>query len=410
MNILLINHYAGSPEYGMEFRPYYMAKEWIRRGHQVLIVGGSYSHLRKQQPQQKAESIEGVAYRWIKLNQYKGNGIGRIASMGLFITKLGASFKKYLGGFVPDIVIASSTYPLDIYPAKRIAKHYGAKLIYEVHDLWPLSPIELGGYSPSHPFIRVMQKGEDDCYRNVDAVVCMLPKAEEHMRAHGLAEGKFHYVPNGIVLEDWQNTPPHLPSQHEQLLQSLKQERKFIVGFAGAHGIANSLYAAIDAVAPLESQDVVFVLTGTGPEKEKLIAYAKERQVKNVYFLPPISKQTIPTLLNQMDVLYIGLQRESLFRFGISPNKLFDYMMAGKPVVQAIDAGNNIVAEAQCGLYAESDNREEIGQAIIQLKGMTPSERERLGRNGKAYVLAHHTYGVLAERFLSVMENLMRGE
>lgn len=208
MNILLINHYAGSPEYGMEFRPYYMCKEWIRRGHHVLIVGGSYSHLRKQQPRQENETIDGVNYRWIKLNQYKGNGIGRIASMGLFITKLGASYKKYLGSFVPEIVIASSTYPLDIYPAKRIAKHYGAKLIYEVHDLWPLSPIELGGYTPNHPFIKVMQKGENDCYRYVDAVVSMLPKAEAHMKEHGLSDGKFHYVPNGIVSEDWENTPP----------------------------------------------------------------------------------------------------------------------------------------------------------------------------------------------------------
>ena len=208
MNILLINHYAGSPEYGMEFRPYYMCKEWIRRGHHVLIIGGSYSHLRKQQPRQESETIDGVNYRWVTLNQYKGNGIGRIASMGLFITKLGASYKKYLGSFVPEIVIASSTYPLDIYPAKRIARHYRAKLIYEVHDLWPLSPIELGGYSPNHPFIKVMQKGENDCYRYVDAVVSMLPKAEAHMKEHGLSDGKFHYVPNGIVLEDWENTPP----------------------------------------------------------------------------------------------------------------------------------------------------------------------------------------------------------
>lgn len=203
--------------------------------------------------------------------------------------------------------------------------------------------------------------------------------------------------------------PPKLPDQHEQLLHQLRSNGKFIVGFAGAHGIANSLYAAIDAIALLADQDVVFVLTGTGPEKDKLIAYAKERQVSNVYFLPAVHKQVIPALLAKMDVLYIGLQRESLFRFGISPNKLFDYMMAGKPVVQAIDAGNNIVAEANCGLCAEPDNKEEIGRAIMTLKGMTPSEREQLGQNGKDYVLANHTYGVLAERFLKVMEDLRQG-
>ena len=408
MNILLINHHAGSPEYGMEFRPYYMCREWLKAGHQVLIVGASYSHLRKLQPQSRQEKIDGVNYRWIHTATYKGNGVGRIVSMGQFVGKLYANYKKYLSDFTPDIVIASSTYPLDIYPAKRIARHYKSKLIYEVHDLWPLSPMELGGYSANHPFIRVMQKAEDDCYKYVDAVVSMLPKSEEHMRKRGLKEGKFNCVPNGIVLDDWKNTPPHLPEQHSELLRKLREERNFIVGFTGAHGIANSLYAAIDAAETVAKDGVALVLTGTGPEKEKLIAYAEKRQVKNVYFLPAISKQAIPALLERMDALYIGLQKQPLFKYGISPNKLFDYMMAAKPVIQAIDAGNNIVVEAHCGICTEPDNREEIGQAMLTLKNMTAEERQVLGDNGRAYILKHHTYQVLARRFLDVMEEIRK--
>ena len=187
MNILLINHYAGSPEYGMEFRPYHMCKEWVKRGHKTLIVGGSHSHLRKLQPISKTETIDGVNYSWVKLNKYKGNGLGRIVSMGMFITKLGMNYKNYLGEFAPDVVIASSTYPLDIYPARKIAKHFGAKLVYEVHDLWPLAPMEVSGHTLKHPFFRLIQHAEDYCYRHVDAVVSMLPKAEPHMLDHGLA-------------------------------------------------------------------------------------------------------------------------------------------------------------------------------------------------------------------------------
>ena len=407
MNILLINHYAGSPEYGMEFRPYYMCKEWLKLGHKVLIVGGSQSHLRKQQPLKEHETIDGVDYSWVKLYKYKGNGVGRIISMGMFISKLGMNYKKYLRDFVPDIVIASSTYPLDLYPARKIAKHYGAKLIYEVHDLWPLSPIELGGYSPKHPFIRVMQKAEDDCYRYVDAVVSMLPKSEPHMKERGLADGKFFCVPNGIVMDDWMNYPP-LSEPHLSTLERLHSEGKFVVGFAGAHGIANSLYAAIDAVSGLKKDNVVFVLVGTGPEKERLIEYTKQHQIENVLFLPPVNKKLIPSLLEHMDALYIGLQRQSLFRFGISPNKMFDYMMASKPVIQAIDAGNNLVEEAQCGLYAEPDNIEEIWNSILQLKNMPPEERIHLGKNGKDFVLRNHTYGVLAQKFIDVMAGLLK--
>ena len=407
MNILLINHYAGSPELGMEFRPYYMAKEWVKMGHQVLIVGGSFSHLRKVQPQGEEDLIDGIRYRWVKLNTYKGNGIGRIWSMFSFVGKLWWRYKKYIGDFEPDVVIASSTYPLDIYPARRIAKYYGAKLVYEVHDLWPLSPMELGGYSKRHPFIMIMQKAENDCYKNVDAVVSMLPLAEEHMKAHGLAAGKFYYVPNGIVLADWKN-PTGLPEEHGILLNELHKKGKFIVGFAGAHGITNSLYAVIDAVALVEKQDVVLVLVGGGQEKNNLIKYTQKKKIDNVYFLPPVNKLAIPSLLKEMDVLYVGLQRQSLFRFGISPNKMFDYMMAAKPIIQAIDAGNNLVGEADCGIDVEPDNVGEISKAILALKSMPEEERRRLGENGKKFVLSNHTYQVLGKRFFDIMNNLIK--
>ena len=406
MKILLINHYAGSPNLGMEFRPYYVTKGWVKLGHEVLIVGGSYSHLRKVQPQSCEEMIDDMRYRWVKVNPYKGNGIGRIISMFSFVTKLYCNYRRYLRNFKPDIVIASSTYPLDIYPAYRIARHYHAKLIYEVHDLWPLSPMELGGYSKKHPFIRIMQKAEDDCYRYADAVVSMLPKAEEHMREHGLTRDKFHYVPNGIVLSDW-NNPKGIPEEHGLLLSKLRAEGKFIVGFAGAHGIANSLYAVIDAVSSLTEQNVVLVLVGGGQEKENLIKYAHKKGVTNVYFLLPITKLAIPNLLKEMDVLYIGLQKQSLFRFGISPNKMFDYMMAAKPIIQAIDAGNNLVREADCGIDVEPDNVSEISKAILALKSMSEEERRKLGENGKKFVLSNHTYQVLGKRFLDIMNNLI---
>lgn len=407
MNILLIDHYAGSPELGMEFRPYYMGKEWMKQAHQIVIIGGSFSHLRKRQPLQTGEKVDGIQYYWVRLNSYNGNGIGRIISMFTFVTKLYCNYKSYLQNFKPDIVIASSTYPLDIYPAYKIARHYHAKLIYEVHDLWPLSPMELGGYSKKHPFIQIMQKAENDCYRYVDAVVSMLPKAEEHMREHGLAKGKFHYVPNGIVLSDW-NNPKGIPEEHGLLLSKLQKEGKFIVGFAGAHGIANSLYAVIDAVSSLIGQNVVLVLVGGGQEKENLIKYAHKKGITNVYFLPPINKLAIPNLLKEMDVLYIGLQKQSLFRFGISPNKMFDYMMAAKPIIQAIDAGNNLVREADCGIDVEPDNVSEISKAILALKSMPEEERRKLGENGKKFVLSNHTYQVLGKRFLDIMNNLIK--
>lgn len=406
MNILLINHYAGSPYYGMEFRPFHMAKEWVSMGHNVLIIGGSFSHLRKKQPEVSCETIDGIEYVWVKVNKYKGNGVLRIVSMALFVSKLYINFRKYLNDFNPDIVIASSTYPIDIYPAKHISDKYQAKLIYEVHDLWPLSPIELGGMSPKNPFIRIMQAGEDYCYKHSDAVVCMLPCAEPHMKQRGLKAGKFNYIPNGIVLSDWEN-PEDIPAEHKQLLETLRKKGEFIVGFAGAHGIANSLQSAIDAVAQLKDENVSLVLVGTGQEKENLIQYVKKHNFNNIYFLPPIGKLSMPTLLKQMDLLYVGLQKQSLFRYGISPNKIFDYMMAAKPIVQAIEAGNNLVEEAECGLYAEPENNEAIKNAILKIKNLPMEDRREMGLKGQAFVKENHTYGVLSTKFIEVMTKIL---
>lgn len=201
MNILLINHYAGSPEYGMEYRPYYLAREWVKMGHNVTIVGADFSHLRIKQPQAGEEIIDGIRYVWLHTPAYQGNGIGRIKNMLSFLWKLYRQEKRVKGEHKPNVVIASSTYPLDIYPAHYIAKKYKAKLVFEVHDIWPLTPMEIGHMSKYHPFIMVMQMAEDYMCRHVDKVISILPKAEPHYREHGLAKGKFVHIPNGVVID-----------------------------------------------------------------------------------------------------------------------------------------------------------------------------------------------------------------
>lgn len=164
MNILLINHYAGSPVMGMEFRPYYMAREWIKEGHQVFIIAGDYSHLRKNNPMVnrdfEKENIDGIHYIWIKTGVYEGNGVKRALTMARFVSKLWIKAERIARGLKPDVVIASSTYPIDTYAAQRIAKGAHAGLIHEVHDMWPSTLTEIGGMSKYHPFVAAMRIGE----------------------------------------------------------------------------------------------------------------------------------------------------------------------------------------------------------------------------------------------------------
>lgn len=401
MNILLINHYAGSPYHGMEYRPYYFAKEWLKAGHTVTIVASSFSHPRFAQPECEfpvtIENIDDIQYVWIKTPEYHGNSFGRILNMFSFAAQLRV---KTLPIKKPDIVIDSSTYPLTIYGANKIAGRYGARLIFEVHDLWPLSPMELGGYSKYHPFIMVMQRAENYAYRNAHRVVSLLPKARKHMISHGMSSEKFVYIPNGIDVSSWQLSEA-LPEEHKNLLEELKRKGKFIVGYAGAHGIANSLQYLLKSAAIIEEyHNIHFLLIGGGPEKRTLQLLAKTEGIYNIDFLPPIPKTSIPELLALIDIAFIGWNRSPLYRFGVSPNKLFDYMMAGRPVVHAIDAGNDLVGESGCGISVPPENPQAIADAILYLFKMSPGKRKAMGQNGQEYVKTHHDYSVLARKFL----------
>ncbi|MXR38077.1 glycosyltransferase family 4 protein [Craterilacuibacter sinensis] len=404
MKILYINHYAGSPMHGMEFRPYYLAREWVKAGHEVNIVAADYSHLRQHNPEiSKAyadQSIDGIRYTWCRTPHYDGNGAKRVVNIFAFLRRLMGLSGRFIRDWKPDLVIASSTYPLDTIPAAFIAGKTGARLAYEVHDLWPLTPVEVGGMSPKHPFIRLLQWAEDFGYKKADTVVSMLPCAHDYMVAHGMDPAKYAVVPNGVDVAEWQGETEALPAEHQAAIARLKADKRFLLGYAGGHGLANALDFLLQAASRLKDAPVTFVLVGDGPDKAALQAEAKALELDNVVFLPAIAKRAVPAFLAEMDALYIGWRKLPIYRFGINPNKLFDYMMAGKPVIHSVDAGNDIVASAGCGISVTSEDADAIAGAVRAMMAATPNARGRMGAAGRQYVLANHDYKVLARRFL----------
>lgn len=409
MNILLLNHYAGAPKYGMEYRPYYLAREWVRLGHQVRIVASAQSHVRSRQPDMQGadrqdEIIDGIHYTWLKTPTYSGNGIGRVRNMAAFVLRLYSEGRQLAQAFKPDLVIASSTYPMDIWSAQRIAKLAKAKLIFEVHDLWPLSPMELGGMSKWHPIIMLVQAAENYAYRHADVVVSMLPKVRAHMESHGMAAHKLHIVPNGIDPGEWSEEGQALPMSVVEKLIQLKSEGFAIVGYAGSHGVANALDTLLGAADLIAEEKVAFVLVGGGPDKLALQQQAIALGMSNVHFIDPVLKEQIPSLLQWFDVAYIGWRRQPLYRFGIAPNKLMDYMMASRPVLHAVEAGNDPVAEADCGLTVQPENPQAVVDGVRRLLALSADERKAMGQRGRAFVLENHTYPVLARQFLEACQ------
>lgn len=409
MNILYLNHYAGAPAYGMEYRPFYLAREWVRQGHRVRMVAADHSHVRARQPKAPPgsagrpwlEVIDGIDYHWYPTPPYAGNGVARVRNIASFLLKVAFDAARLVRECRPDVVIASSTYPMDIWVARRLARLVGARLVYEVHDLWPLSPIEIGGMSPSHPFIRVCQWAENVAYRDADVVVSMLPKVAGHMAAHGLDLHKLHIVPNGICPEDWTAAPAALNPEIAAMITHHRQCGRTVVGYAGSHGDPNALGVLLDVAAKLGAEDWAFVLVGDGHEKAALEQRVREQGLHQVAMFAPIPKHQIPAFLSMIDIAYIGWQPMPIYRFGIAPNKLMDYMMAGCVVLHSVEAGNDPVAEAGCGLTVPPGDVDAIAAGLLKLRALPQETRQMMGASGRAFVQRHHLYPDLAAKFLA---------
>lgn len=415
MNILYINHYAGGLTYGMEFRPYYLAREWVKGGHKVRVVAGDYSHLRTVNPEVnidfQIDVLDGIEYQWLKSGDYQGNGASRAISIFRFCWKLYKNAKKIAQEFEPDVVISSSTYPLDTYGAQKIVECVNNKrsktnqplcrYVHEGHDLWPLTLIEIGGMSKTHPFVVLMGVAEKSAYRHADTVVSVLPGILPHMVEKGFNDDKQNFLPlpNGVVLEDWKNIQP-LNEEVAEPLHQLQAEGKFIVCYCGGHAISNALDVFVEAAKMCDDRDVSFVLIGKGVEKQRLQTLAQG--FENIHFLPAMPKAQVPSALSYADVLYVGAKPHSLYRYGVSMNKMYDYMMAGKPIINGVKAANDDVAEAGCGITIEPESPKAIIKAVMTLKDMRLPEREKMGANGKKWVLENAEYTVLAEKFLKV--------
>lgn len=407
MNILIVNHYAGSPEMGMEFRPYYFAREWIKMGHRVDIIAADYSHLRRINPKVEKDFqedvIDGIHYHWIKAGQYEDNGARRAMTMAKFVSKLWIHAKKIIRKMKPDVVICSSTYPLDTYVGQRLRKKSKkkVKLIHEVHDMWPATLYEIGGMSKSNPFVVVMQIGENSAYRNSDYVVSLLPNAESYMREHGLEKGKFKCIPNGIVIEEWEE-PEDIPEQHKETFDQLKKDNKFIVGYFGGHALSNALDSIIDIAAVIDDESVHFVLVGDGVEKKRLVEKSKSMGLDNITFLSPVNKKSIPILCENFDCIYMCGLESPLYRFGLCPNKMFDTMASGKPAICALNV-KSYFSEYGCGYDTGINDIEKICEIIKLIKHYGPTELNKISTNGKKAIKNRFNYQKLSEEFLNVM-------
>jgi len=394
----IINHYAGSRVHGMEYRHYFLARHFARMGLRPVIVCASFHHLLTKLPESRTAEVDGIPYVWIKTRRYTKNDARRALNMVDFSARL--MFARLGRLPKPDVVIASSPHPFVAVNGRRIARRYGAKFIFEVRDLWPLTPIELGGHSPRHPFIRAMAWAERLGYERCDYTVALSAGTKSYMLAHGLDESKFVHIPNGMDLPAEGECVEPLPQEHRRVIGELREQGRLIVLYGGSHGVANALGTILDAAALLRDEPMVhFLLVGQGPEKPSLQERAQQAALPNVSFLPPVGRSQMPALTQSADLGYIGLQKRDLFKYGVSPNKLYEYMAAGLPILFAIEMDRDEVAEAGCGFSMPAEDPRALATVLHRVAAMPRTQLREMGERGRRYLEDTHTYEILARQY-----------
>ena len=407
MKILLINHYSGTNKLGMEYRPYYLAKKWVESGHNVTILAASFSHLRINQPSVvknlEIEFIDGIKYIWVKTPKYYNSNFLRIINILTFVVKLFTLSKRILDKEdFPDFIIASSTYPFDIFPAYYYSKISNAKLIFELHDLWPLSPIEIGGYSKLHPFILSTRIAAKFAYSKCDICISILPHTKDYLIKEGLNSEKFYHIPNGFLFDEWKSNHNDLPVDIKNEMVKFTNNNKFIIGYIGGHNKSNNLDYIIKAANLMKLKDIIFVFVGKGENKKKLVAESKKFQLNNVFFFESIPKQTIPELLKFFDVGIITGVDSGLHKFGTSSNKVIDYMLSSLPIIFAINENNSLVETVECGVQINAGDINKLAETINYFYSLSYKDRVQIGDNGKNYALNNLEYTTLAQKIIKI--------
>jgi len=402
MRIWLINHYALTPEYSGGTRHYDIAQALIRRGHDVTIIASSFHYATfkqmKSYPAQSAyllEEIDGIQFVWIKTKPYTGNGLARVLNMLEFTQKLRGL--RFVTAHKPDVIVGSSVHLFAVYGAYRLAKYFHTPFVMEVRDIWPQTLMDMG-VSKFHPFVIVLGWLEPFLYRRADRIITLLPLAQDHIEQFGIEREIIDWISNGVNLQTFEQASPS---------QRLNPS-KFNLLYTGTMGKANNLEALIEAAKILQPlEEVAITLVGSGPLQNALKLQAEG--VTNIMFLPPIPKAEIPALLQEADVLFVGLKDLPLYRFGMSMNKVFDYMAAAKPIIFASNVSENPVQKADAGLIVPPDDAIAIANALKTLYNSTTQVRKQTGVRGFQYVKAHFGMDVIGAKFESTLKKAKNG-
>ncbi len=306
----------------------------------------------------------------------------------------------------PDVVIVSSLSILTFLTGIVLKRILRVPLVLEVRDIYPLTQVEVGGFSRWHPTVIVLGWIERIGYRNADAIVSSLPNLAPHVETQINQSKPVTYLPMGYDPEFYEDSEPSELCV-DSICQIDEKREAFSVAYCGTIGLANALREPLEAFRLLANKlpHVHLWIVGDGPLRTK---YEREfGSVPNIHFLGRHSKTDLPHLLEKFDIVINPWLDKPIYRFGISPNKWIDYMHAAKPILVSYNGYPLQIEKEKIGWLIPPQDKFAFRDAIVKLSNSPNEEIVSRGRNAKLYLQEHLSYEGLASQLNELLQSLV---
>jgi glycosyltransferase involved in cell wall biosynthesis len=398
MHILIIHQAFASLDEPGGTRHFEFARLLTSRGHRVTVIASPVSYITGGHTKEAHAEMEGVTI--LRASVYNAHHKSFFHRVLAFFSFMISSF--WIGLRVKNVDVVWGTSPpiFQGVTAWLLARIKGVKFLFEVRDLWPQFAIAVGVLK-NPLLIHLTEWLERRLYRAADRVMVNSPGFSEHVQVRGAR--RVDLIPNGA--------DPSMFDPNEDgkaFRESNGLTDKFIALYAGAHGMSNDLTVILESASLLADTNIQIVLLGDGKEKPALQARAREMNLTNVTFLPSVPKTQMAHALAGADACIAILKPIEEYKTTY-PNKVFDYMAAGKPVVLAIDGViRDVVQRAGCGIFVQPGAAQEMSQAIRQLAA-DPTQGRVMGMLGREYLEGNFSRAVIGEKLIDLLEDLTHG-
>lgn len=404
MRILYFHQHFTTPQIGGATRSYEFAKKLTERGHQVTIVTGEFAKLNLPPTETKdvfRGEIDGVDVIQISIPYSNSDGIAKRSWIFVKFAWKGIQIaikEEY------DLLFATST-PLTAGIPGIWIKWFGKKkrkFVFEVRDLWPELPKALGMKNPL--LLGGMNLLERLSYRKADACIGLSPGICQGIEKRSQEGKSIKMIPNGCDLNIF------VPGQRNKLeLEGVKSTDKVAI-FTGAHGIANGLDSVVDMAFELKQRnrnDIKIVFIGDGKLKPQLQQRCKNEGLDNCLFFPPVPKTMLKSIVANADIGLMILKNVPAFYYGTSPNKFFDYIASGLPVINNYPGWlADLITENNCGEVVKPDDAVLFANAVEKLAD-NKELRTEYGNNARLLAERDFSRDILSDKFVDFLEEII---